>query len=71
MDNELEELGMIELKPVNKLIETSEIIELSTLPRPSTNLRGKQNCMSDLYTSHRKFANTPEDKFQYQWTLIQ
>ena len=27
--------------------------------------------MSSLDTSHRQFANTPEDKFQDQWALIQ
>ena len=39
-------------------------------PWPSTNLRGKQICMSGLDTSRRKFAITPGNKFQDQWTPI-
>ena len=37
-NNQQEELGVIDLKPVNKLMTTSEITEPSPLPRPSTNL---------------------------------
>ena len=27
--------------------------------------------MSSLDMEHTQFSNTPEDKFKYQWTLIQ
>ena len=42
-----------------------------TLPQPSTRLQGKQICMYDMYTTRRKFAITPDDKFQEQLTLTQ
>ena len=38
MDNLLEELGMIDLKPVNKLMMTSKITKPSPPPQPSKNL---------------------------------
>ena len=41
------------------------------LPRPSTNLWGKKIRMSSLDTSYCQFANTSEDKFYDQRTLIQ
>ena len=45
--------------------------QTAPLPGPSTNLRGEQMLMSGLDTTHRQFSNTPEDKFQDQWTMIQ
>ena len=68
--NQLDEIGMIYLKPVNKLMTTSETKKPSPLPQSSTNMWWKQSCISGLDMSHRKFSYTPEDKFQYQWTLI-
>ena len=64
--NELEEIGMIYLKPVNQLMTKIEITKLAPPPRPSKNLRGKKICMSGFDTAHIKFSNTPEDKFQDQ-----
>ena len=69
--NQQENLETIALQPVNQLIMTSAIAKYAPFPRPSTNLQGKQIYISDLYTDHRIFSITPENKFQYQWTLIQ
>ena len=41
-----------------------------TSPQYSTNLQGNQIHMSGLDTAHRPFSNTPEDKFQDEWTMI-
>ena len=71
INNQLEELGMIDLNPINQLMTTSEITQLAPSTQPSTNLRGKQRCMSDLYTSYRKVSNTPQYKFQDQLMPIQ
>ena len=57
---------MIDLNQVNQLTTKSETIQPEPLPQPSTNLSGKKICMYDLGTPYRKFANTPEDKFQDQ-----
>ena len=65
-NNQQEELGMIDLKPVNILMMKIEIIQPIPSPRPSTNLLWKQSCMSDFNMDHRQFANTPENKFQYK-----
>ena len=54
----------------NQLKRTSLNTQPSSLPLPSTKLRGNQIHMSDLDTSHRYFSIIPEDKFRYQWTLI-
>ena len=40
--NQQEELGMIELNPVNKLMTTSEITQWAPSLQPFTNLWGKQ-----------------------------
>ena len=45
--------------------------KLSSSPRPSTSLQGHKIRMSGLDMAHWQFSNTPEDKFQDQWTLIQ
>ena len=45
--------------------------ELAHSPQTSTNLREKQIQLSSLDMSHLKFANTPHNKFQDQWMLIQ
>ena len=58
------------LNTINLLTTTSEK-KLAPSPRPSTNLCWEQIHMSCLYAAHWKFANTPEDKFQDQWMLIQ
>ena len=50
---------------------TSMNNQTAPFPRPSTNLQGKQSCMPSLDTAHRQFDNTPKDKFQDQWELIQ
>ena len=71
MNNQLEELIMVELNPVNELMTTSEITESAPLTWPSKNLREEKNSMTELDTAHRHFSNTPEDKFQYQWMVIQ
>ena len=58
---------MIDLKPINKFMTTSAIVQPSPLPRPSKNLWvRKQIFMSGLDTSHRKISNTPKEKFQDQ-----
>ena len=57
---------MIDLKPVNQLMTASEITQPAPSPRPPTNLRGKQNYMSDLDTTHIQFSNTHEYKFHDQ-----
>ena len=69
--NKQVELGKIDLNPINKLIMTSETTQPATSPRPSTNPREDQSRIYDLDTFHRQFSNTPEDKFQDQWTLTQ
>ena len=71
MNNELEELRMIDLNPVNILLTISEITILEPLPQPSTNMRSKQSCMSGSDTTYIQFSNTPKDKFWYQLALIQ
>ena len=62
----IEELSMIELNPINVLMMKGEISKPAPLPRHSKKLQGKQIRMYGLYTSHRQFANTHEDKFQDQ-----
>ena len=57
---------MVDLKTLNILMTTSEITPPEPSPLPSTNLKEKQTCMSDLDTAHRTFANTSEEKFQNQ-----
>ena len=69
--NQQQQLGMIDLKPVNKLMIISATTQLSPLPQPSKNLWGEKIRMYDLYMSHRKFPITPEEKFKDQQTLIQ
>ena len=69
--NQQEELGIIDLNQTNKLMGTSEITQPAPSTWPSRNLRGKKIFMPDLDTPHWQFSNTPEDKFQYQWTTIQ
>ena len=61
---------MIVLQKFNQLIMTSAITQPAPLTRTSKILQGKQIHMYGLYTSHKKIAITPKDKFQYQWTLI-
>ena len=48
----------------------SKFILRQPLTQPYTNLWGKQLCIYGLDTSHSKFDNTPEDKFQDQQILI-
>ena len=69
--NWLDEAGIIELNPFNQVMTTGEISKPTPYPQPSTNLWGKQTCMSGLYMAHWNFSNTSGEKFQYQWTLIQ
>ena len=57
--HQLDKLGRIELKIVNQLTMTGGIIQPEPSPQPSTNLQGKQICMSDLDMDHRQFANIP------------
>ena len=68
--NQLDKLGNIDLKPVNKLMTTSKITKTAPLPLPSTNLQGKQICMSCLDLDNRKFSNTYDDKFQDQLFMV-
>ena len=42
----------------------------SSLSQPSSSLWGKQIHMFSLDMSHRKFANTPKDKYQDKLALI-
>ena len=39
MNNQLDEIGMIDLKPVNQFMTKSEINQLAPYPQPSTNLQ--------------------------------
>ena len=50
---------------------TSAITKPAPYPRPSISQWGDQIHMSNLYTYHMQFTITLEDKFQYQWALIQ
>ena len=59
------------IKQRNLLKPTSLKTQPSPRLQPSTNLRGKQIRMSRLDMSHINISNTPGDKFQYEWTLIQ
>ena len=59
------------LKPINVLMTTGAIKNNSPYPWPSKTLGGEQIHMSRLDTAHWQFSITPEDKLQYQWTLIQ
>ena len=59
------------LNPINALMTTGEIKKTAPSPQPSTNLQGKKIQISSLNTSHWKYTNTPKDRFQYHWTLIQ
>ena len=61
---------MFLIKKSNQLKQTILNTQPAPFPWCSTNLQGNQICMSSLYTDHRKFANTPKFKFQYQWMLI-
>ena len=54
---------MIGLKPINVFMATGEITKNGTFVTTFHKPGGG--------TSHWKFANTSEDKFQDQWTLIQ
>ena len=67
MNNKLEEIGMVELKLVNKLIMKSEITQLEPSPRPSTNLQGKHSCIYNLYMTHREFATHPRTLLIWNW----
>ena len=55
---------MIFLLTVNQLMITSAITQLSTSPRPSLSLKGKQIHMSGLDMVHRQFYITP--KYNYK-----
>ena len=57
-------LGIISLQTVNQLTMINEITQPVPSPGNSTSLLGKQIRMSDLYTVHRLFSITPENKFQ-------
>ena len=46
MNNELEELGMVELNPVKQLMMKSEITKPAPSPQSSTNLHGNKICKS-------------------------
>ena len=65
-NNKRENLDVIELDLVNNLMMTSAITQPSPSPQYCTNLLEKKICMSDLYTSHRQFVITPEERFWYQ-----
>ena len=58
------------LRDINPLMTTGVTKKMEPLPKPSTNLQGKQIRMSGLDKSHRKCSNTPGDKFQDQQTLV-
>ena len=62
--NKQEELGVIDLNPVNKYIMNIAITQPEPSLQPFTNLWGEQSYMSDLNTAHISFTNTPKDKFQ-------
>ena len=59
------------LNKINVLMMTGKIEKLALSPWPSSNLQGKKIRMSGLNTAYWQFSNTPEDKFQDQWTLSQ
>ena len=44
--------------------------KMESLSRTLPKLWGNQIRMFGLDMTHRKFANPPRDKFQYQWTLV-
>ena len=57
--------------PLSSTPMASTNAQLEPSSQPSTNLWGKQICMSGLDTSHSQFSNTTEDKFWDQWTKVQ
>ena len=64
--NQQEIVEMTAFNPVNILVMKSKITKHVPFPPSSTNLRGKQIRMSDLYLAHKKIEITPGEKFQYQ-----
>ena len=63
--------GMVILHPVNQFVMTSAITEPEPSPRPSSSLWVKKIGMSIWDTPRNIFYITPEDKYQYKFTLIQ
>ena len=59
-------IGIICLNTVNQLVMTSTQTQPTPLSQPSSSLRGKQICMSDLDKHKRKSTNASKDKYQYQ-----
>ena len=65
-NNKQEKLGIICLNTVNQLVITSTQTQPTPLSQPSSSLRGKQICMSDLDKHKRKSTNAFKDKYQDQ-----
>ena len=66
-------------KNLKKILDKAKKLSTSTISytqpapfsQPSTNLQGKQICMSSLDTAHIQLEITLKDKYWYQWILIQ
>ena len=54
----------------NKFTSTRMNTQVESSPQNSSILKGKQICMSNLDTIHKKLAITPRNKYQVLWTLI-
>ena len=62
-NNQHEEIEVIDLDRLNKLIMTSANTQPEPYPLASTNLLGNQIHMSNLDTEHRQYSITPDEKF--------
>ena len=58
------------LHPPSSITMVSTNAQPEPYPQPSSNLWGKQICISGLDTAHRQFVITTKYKFQDQWMLI-